>query len=150
MPTDCCHAVAVFPKRCANVPNPVVSIPQITRQPGTNAPCFQNLNYASNEACTIEVGTSVTLNVLNFSTEANYDFLYVNGERYSGTVGPNNVAVVSGSKIYWKSDGAIFLWILTVFTCACESLPRSSCSHAFPHRRICHFGWVSHLCAACV
>ena len=42
-----------------------------------------------------------------FRTETNYDYLTINGQRFQGTTGPNNVAVAAGSSFTWRSDGSI-------------------------------------------
>lgn len=76
----------------------------MTYLPGTTTPCIQNLNYSNNDACSFGVYSTVQLNVIHFSTEPNFDYLYVNQVGYSGTNGPQGVRVAAGSTIYWRSD----------------------------------------------
>ena len=52
--------------------------------------------YTNSEQCTIRVTSTTTLSVLSFSTESFFDRLTVGGVDYSGTVGPNGVAVTTG------------------------------------------------------
>lgn len=42
-----------------------------------------------------------------FHTETNYDYVTINGQRFEGTAGPNNVAVAAGSLFTWRSDGSV-------------------------------------------
>ena len=42
-----------------------------------------------------------------FHTEANYDYVTINGQRFQGTTGPSNVAVAAGSSFTWRSDGSV-------------------------------------------
>lgn len=61
-------------------------------------------NYGNNERCTISLW-NVPLDVEAFETEARYDFLTVDGTRYSGTSGPPS-GTYSGS-IGWQSDYSV-------------------------------------------
>lgn len=56
-----------------------------------------------------------------FSTERYYDYLTVNGQRFSGTVGPAGVTVEASSTITWTTDGSVVSsgWTL------CASAPSS-------------------------
>ena len=64
-------------------------------------------NHGINERCTIQVLRAGRLSTVGtFRTEVNYDYLLINGQRYHGTSGPNNVAVAAGSIFSWQSDGS--------------------------------------------
>jgi len=70
--------------------------------------CIQSNNhpgsYGNNEECSI-TAQEVALTVDAFSTESGYDFLSVNGVRYSGTSGPTS-GTYTGS-ISWSSDYSV-------------------------------------------
>uniref|UniRef100_A0A7S1FE65 CUB domain-containing protein n=1 Tax=Noctiluca scintillans TaxID=2966 RepID=A0A7S1FE65_NOCSC len=59
-------------------------------------------NYAANDACVIGVARPTPLITKDFSTEAFWDTLQVNGKSFSGTDGPENV--VAEGTISWKAD----------------------------------------------
>eukprot|EP00035_Acanthoeca_spectabilis_P015527 m.310432 g.310432 ORF g.310432 m.310432 type:complete len:573 (+) comp16378_c0_seq12:780-2498(+) len=63
--------------------------------------------HDNDENCVIEVLQSATLNVVQFRTEWGYDFVTVNGQRYSGRRGPDGVQVASGARILWSSDESV-------------------------------------------
>ena len=67
------------------------------------SPNFPN-NYDSNDICNMTVLQGAKLEVQSFSTELNYDFLYINGEAYSGSDGPDGVRVRAGDVIRFTSD----------------------------------------------
>ena len=77
--------------------------------------CFRSPNYPyaynSSQQCTIQANQNVQLSVSAFSTEADYDFLTVNGVQYSGdgvNRGPVGVSVAAlTSNITWESDGSV-------------------------------------------
>jgi hypothetical protein len=79
----------------------------------SDATCFRSPNYPSNygnnQQCTITVAAheEVTLSVTAFTTELGYDYLTVNGFRYSDTSGPEGVHVAAGSTIDFMSDEII-------------------------------------------
>lgn len=78
--------------------------------------CLQHSSYpspyATLEACTATVGSilgsSMLLLVDRFEVEShpscNFDYLLVNGNRYCGHSGPQNVVADAGSTIEWHSD----------------------------------------------
>ncbi|CAE7639871.1 Ctrb1 [Symbiodinium sp. CCMP2456] len=63
--------------------------------------------YNNNRDCEIEVapGNTKAIMVAQFSTEARYDFLEVNGLAFSGQIGPENV--VPSGVIKWDADYSI-------------------------------------------
>ncbi|CAE7539149.1 Ctrb1 [Symbiodinium microadriaticum] len=63
--------------------------------------------YNNNRDCEIEVapGNTKAIMVAQFSTEARYDFLEVNGIAFSGEIGPENV--VPSGVIKWDADYSI-------------------------------------------
>ena len=79
----------------------------------SDATCFHSPNYPSNydnnQQCTITVAAheEVTLSVTAFTTELGYDYLTVNGFRYSDTSGPEGVHVAAGSTIDFSSDHSV-------------------------------------------
>ena len=62
--------------------------------------------YDNNQACTIDIGSNGTITALNFSSEVAFDTLTIGESVYSGTVGPVNVPVRSGTTVRWESDSA--------------------------------------------
>jgi len=91
--------------------------PAPTGRPGPSDACITTTGglcftdglsiYANNERCSIRVVQDTVLRVISFSTESGYDTMTVNGVRYSGTHGPDNVTVRAGSRISWYSDASI-------------------------------------------
>ena len=79
----------------------------------SDATCFRSPNYPSNydinQQCIITVAAheEVTLSVTAFTTELGYDYLTVNGFRYSDTSGPEGVQVAAGSTIDFSSDFSV-------------------------------------------
>ena len=70
--------------------------------------CVGRSNYANNEACTIVSLSSTTLaDCPRFDTEAGYDFLTIDGQRYEGTQCPEGLQISSSSSISWASDGSV-------------------------------------------
>lgn len=64
-----------------------------------------NRNFYSNNAhCTVQVMTEGTLTATRFSTEEDYDVLYVGGSSWSGTIGPDHYPVITGDIIRWSTD----------------------------------------------
>jgi len=61
-------------------------------------------NYPPRSSCTIPRSFG-KINVKSFATEARYDYLLVNGARYSGVDGPQDV--VPRTDIVWSSDLAV-------------------------------------------
>merc|ERR1719336_1753285 len=75
----------------------------------TNA-CVQSKNYGSgnygnNQACTIQLSGSVSIEVRGFNTEAGYDILSMGGRSYSGTSGPSSGSYTGA--ITWSSDYSV-------------------------------------------
>lgn len=63
-------------------------------------------DYSNDESCTFTVHTAMTLSATTFDTEAYFDVVTIGEQRYSGTVGPRDVAVAANSQITWSSDGS--------------------------------------------
>eukprot|EP00439_Symbiodinium_sp_Y106_P032464 s4410_g3.t2 len=63
--------------------------------------------YGAQEHCSIEIEKSLAgpLNVTDFDTENNHDFLTVNGKAYSGSAGPQGIVPVES--IVWRSDNSV-------------------------------------------
>merc|ERR1712232_241723 len=88
-------------------------------------------NYGNNEACEIGVNpsrwTSSSLVANSFDTEARWDTLTVNGQRYSGSTVTFN-GVVPTRSILWTSDGSVVrsgwsICMRTTFTTTPSSAP---------------------------
>ena len=77
----------------------------------TDGTCFQSPNYpadyGSSQTCTIAVDSTALLLVSTFRTENNYDYLTVNGLRFTGTSSPAGQTVNAGTTIQWYSDGSV-------------------------------------------
>ena len=70
--------------------------------------CVGRSDYANNEACTIISLSATTLaDCPRFDTEAGYDFLTIDGQRYEGTQCPTGLQISSSSTISWASDGSV-------------------------------------------
>jgi len=73
--------------------------------------CFNSPNYPSDygysEYCSIYVNNATSLDVIEFYLESSYDYLTVNSTSYSGSNGPDNVAVAADSFIYFSSDSSV-------------------------------------------
>ena len=48
-------------------------------------------NYETNEQCTMTAQVPMTLEVTEFTTEDNFDYIEIGASRYSGSNGPNAV-----------------------------------------------------------
>jgi len=70
--------------------------------------------YGVNQTCAFTVTGSYAIDVKDFNTEKTYDFLTVNGNKYSGGSGNSPVGVVPSGKITWLSDSSVtnFGWML--------------------------------------
>ena len=70
--------------------------------------CVQTANYPndydSDDECKITLQSTGKLKVVDFATEETYDYATLKGTKYSGTSGPNNVAVTKGDTLDWLSD----------------------------------------------
>ena len=70
--------------------------------------CVQTANYPndydSDDECKITLQSTGKLKVVDFVTEETYDYATLKGTKYSGTSGPNNVAVTKGDTLDWLSD----------------------------------------------
>ena len=64
-------------------------------------------NYGNSEACTIQVNVAGSLTATSFSVESGYDYVTIGGTQYSGSSGPNNVAVAAGTSFSWYADGSV-------------------------------------------
>ena len=69
-------------------------------------------SYADDEHCTLQPVHGQPLRVQAFNTEEDYDFLTINGVRYSGSGGTdedgNSIPedIVPDREITWSSDGS--------------------------------------------
>ena len=62
-------------------------------------------SYGNDESCSFTVLTDAVLDAATFSTETGFDFLTIGGIiEYSGTQGPSNVKVTTGTEIKFTSD----------------------------------------------
>ena len=59
-------------------------------------------DYSASDHCVISVEQGTALHVREFLTEQDYDLLWVNGQRYSYTEGPDGVE--AEGQIEWTSD----------------------------------------------
>ena len=59
-------------------------------------------DYPASDHCVINVEQGTALHVLEFLTEQDYDLLWVNGQSYSYTEGPDGVE--AEGQIEWTSD----------------------------------------------
>jgi hypothetical protein len=67
--------------------------------------CFKTGgNYENNDKCVINVLEDCQLTVNLFDTEYNKDFLSINGDKYSGGLGPNGVWARAGEVITFTAD----------------------------------------------
>ena len=70
-------------------------------------------SYADDEHCTLQPVHGQPLRVQAFNTEEDYDFLTINGVRYSGSGGTdehgNSIPedIVPDREITWSSDGSV-------------------------------------------
>ena len=63
--------------------------------------------HANNEACVVRANVGLYVTATEFATETYFDFIELNGERFSGTNGPINVWLSAGSSWRWRSDRII-------------------------------------------
>ena len=69
-------------------------------------------NHGNNERCTFTALQNLYLTATEFATENYFDYVMINGTRYSGTIGPSNVYLTAGSTFRWSSDFSM--------SCACH------------------------------
>ena len=62
-------------------------------------------DYGNGQTCTIHLTGSLDLSIEPFDTEASYDTLTIDGQVYSGDIGPPS-AIYSGD-IVWRSDSSL-------------------------------------------
>lgn len=63
-------------------------------------------NYPNNEKCSIKTPSAGTLKVTDYKTERGYDYLTIDGTRYSYAAPP--AKILSAPKtISWRSDGSV-------------------------------------------
>lgn len=63
--------------------------------------------YSINGSCEFVICSAQTMEVVHFNTEQGFDYVYVNGNAYSGTIGPSNQIPSMGSTITWTSDYSV-------------------------------------------
>ena len=63
--------------------------------------------YANFESCTIRANEALAISATAFETESYYDYITVNGVRYSGNSGPVEVQMAAGDTFTWFSDGSV-------------------------------------------
>lgn len=63
--------------------------------------------YDNNEFCRISVEPGTTIWAARFQTEGGYDYLEVNGHKFSGNVCNNYFGGSVGGDIIWSSDGCV-------------------------------------------
>jgi len=69
--------------------------------------CFATTSdYDNYDTCTINVEEDIELEVISFDTELYYDYMYVNGQGYSGSNGPDGVFVEEGQEITFSADSS--------------------------------------------
>ena len=86
-------------------------------------------SHGNNEACTIRVNHDVVLSVSEFDVETYFDYVTINGVRYSGNGGSviNAIAgqeVAATSNIYWNSDYSVVRSGFTI--CGTSTAPTTS------------------------
>ena len=71
-------------------------------------------NHGNGERCTIAVRNAMYVTATYFNTEANYDWVTIGSQRWSGTTGPTNVEMNAGDVMSWSSDGSVVRggWII--------------------------------------
>ncbi|CAE7032759.1 rngB [Symbiodinium sp. CCMP2592] len=116
--------------------------------------------YPNDDACTIQVPSNNSLRIAagEFSTEANYDLLIVNGVAYSGSDGPSGI--VPTGPITWSADDtgadsgwricleAAFAWSVASGTClidrdGCISSPGIEDGSDYPNDDSCQIAVAS-------
>lgn len=71
-------------------------------------------DHGNGEECRVIATSSFYATATFFSTESVFDYLSLGGNRYSGTSGPTNVAVQTGTTMHWLTDGTIVMGGFTV------------------------------------
>ena len=74
-------------------------------------PCLSSPNfpqfYGDDQTCTASLPPFSVIRVMDFSTEEGYDYLTINGRKYSGGgFGLEGTSIVLWSNISWSSDGS--------------------------------------------
>ncbi len=69
--------------------------------------CVSDVSYGNSESCTVAVLASGTLSSTYFETENGFDYITIGATRYSGTMGPERIAVAANTHFYWNSDTSI-------------------------------------------
>lgn len=63
--------------------------------------------YQNNDTCVFDAGSTPTpIVVVDFSTERHFDYMEINGKRYSGNITIPNGLLVSGD-VTWSTDGSV-------------------------------------------
>jgi len=101
------------------LPTAPPGLPRCEQEPEGSATCFHSNNfpeqYGDSESCIIQFpGRFIPLEGLvmstqNFNTEADYDFLSINEDEFSGTSGPPTMEFAADRdvNVRWESDGSI-------------------------------------------
>mmetsp|Transcript_92945 Transcript_92945/g.113841 ORF Transcript_92945/g.113841 Transcript_92945/m.113841 type:complete len:112 (-) Transcript_92945:40-375(-) len=63
--------------------------------------------YPNFKGCTFDVKHKMAMEVEDFNVEFGYDFLIVNGEKFSGTTTPHGKVPEENSVIEWTSDYSV-------------------------------------------
>ena len=74
-----------------------------------NGACFTDGvgNHANNERCTVRTTQALYATTTYFATESYYDHLTIGNTQYSGSNGPQNVAMAAGATVAWSTDYSI-------------------------------------------
>ena len=118
-------------------PLPTFAVTSGTCTASPDGKCFRSPgypnNYPDNSHCTITVHNSGGVHATAFNTEGgNYDYLTIDGHRYSGTGGAlatPGLQVLDGSQITWQTDSSIhrtgFEVCSTALVCGDHGVPNA-------------------------
>ena len=62
--------------------------------------------YGNNENCVILTLQPLVATATEFYTESGYDYLTIDGTRYDGFYGPQELSLSQGTELVWSSDGS--------------------------------------------
>ena len=69
--------------------------------------CVESREHGANEVCTFTAMQNMYVSSTYFATEVDYDHITIGGVEYSGSAGPFNLMMASGSNMIWSSDGSV-------------------------------------------